>query len=214
MRVGTLDDQATLEYLSKHFVLVTHNQLPELYCLHNKIDATSEIPYPKQQLDRVTEGVGGGNVRSLFCTPDGRIVSYVSGLWKPKTYLEESSWALGQIRKLEQAKSEKPWWDPSRLLQDLREAHQNRQTEWSRERDDFASPAEVERLIASIAKKSENSTTAEKNRRAEMFNRLAAFNRLIRSHREAEKLIGKPVKEMLQQLEDEVYTKGSIGCDS
>ena len=212
MRVGTLEDQTTSAFLSKNFVLATHNQLPDLYCTNETIDATAKIPYPSEQIELVTEGVGGGNVRSFFCTPDGKIVSYISGYWKQETYLKEVHWALRHIKSLKTETNQK-WSDNEQTIKRIRQAHQESEIAYTNDRDAFLSPSEVEKLVSEFVELPEVSNE-QANLRANTFNRLAAFNRLIRSHREAQAWVGKTIQSVLQTIEDEVYTKGAIGCDS
>lgn len=111
----TLRDPRVREALSK-YVLVTHNQLPELYC-NNTVDARSfgqrnfgaadgrrglfsdppirrgseapKLQYPDDQVDRCPEGAGGGNVRLYLCAPGGQVRRMLLGYWKPERLLEE-----------------------------------------------------------------------------------------------------------------------------
>ena len=71
MRVVTLEDKESLRALAKDFVLVTHNQLPELYCTSGTVDATARGSYPAAQMARVSEGAGGSNIRRGRLQPGG-----------------------------------------------------------------------------------------------------------------------------------------------
>lgn len=82
----TLTDPRVREALSK-VVLVTHNQLPELYC-NNAVDPGADR-YPDDQVDRCPEGAGGGNVRLYLCAPGGQVRRMLLGYWKPDRLLEE-----------------------------------------------------------------------------------------------------------------------------
>jgi hypothetical protein len=84
--VKTLSDPRVQEAL-RPYALVTHNQLPELYC-NNTVDPGVDR-YPDDQVDRCPEGAGGGNVRLYVCEPGGRIRRLLLGYWKPERFLEE-----------------------------------------------------------------------------------------------------------------------------
>lgn len=199
MRAGTLSDPETLRLLRARFVLVTHNQLPQLYCTSATVDASSKTPYPKEQLATVSEGVGGGNIRSYFCQPDGRVVGCIAGYWKPNRYREEARWML---KRMETGVS------------DLGQELWHRAAALESQRNQFLSPTEVKQLLRELSASSTDANDPESRERFLEFRRLAAFNRLIRSYRESRKIVLWPVDKVLRMVEDEVYTKGAIGCDS
>jgi hypothetical protein len=205
MRVGTLEDPVTLRFLAERFVLVTHNQLPQLYCSGSTVDTTTTNPYPKEQMAQAPEGSGGGNVRSYFCTPDGRVVSYIAGRWGREKFLAEARWALERMDEVEQ----RP---------ELLRAHRRMSFQYASARDSQVSPEELEEIIeASITAKPQavdGRDAAEIARRWKLYHLAAAYNRLIRSHHEVREILMLPIDEVLQKVEDDVYIKGAIGCDS
>ena len=186
MRVVTLFDPETADFLADHFVLLAHNQVPKLYTPERKI-----ADYSEAQVARAIEGSGGGNVRAYFCTADGRLVSYLSGWWRPKRFKSECRWALSRI---------------SDKSDDLKAEHEKRAKEFTSERDKAVDPATVETMIAAIP-----CEPSDKASISERLRTVAAFNRLIRSHEEAVQLLDQPIQDILLRLEEEVYTKGALG---
>lgn len=216
MRVGTLEKKQVIEHLSEHFVLVAHNQLPQLYCnceASTTGSGEAEGQYPSNQM-KVNEGAGGGNVRTFFCTPEGRVVNYLAGYWKEEKYRFEADWSRERIAALVDTGGE--WWNDESALTELLSAHQRQLENDTARRDQYMSPTEVEELVAELKSHRAQRATAEDidQQRADAFSRLVGFNRMIRSHREAKEYAGRPVESVLQQIEDEVYTKGAIGCGS
>ena len=226
MRVDILENQQVLNDLSSRFVLVAHNQLPELYCSCQSSAKATDTPanqhqpnqYPKNQLASVSEGAGGGNVRTFFCMPDGRVIHYLSGYWKEKRYRFETDWALAQIAAIQSSETPQ-WWEDESLLAELKSEHDRQLNQETAERDEFMSPAEVEALLLELSQtksgQSEDPPSVEKRaENSKNYNHLRRFNRLIRCRREAKDFVGRPVQSVLQQIEEEVYTKGAVGCGS
>jgi hypothetical protein len=190
MRVGTLFEPETAAFLDRHFVLVRHNQLPQLYC-GDGIDVSKK--YSPEQLATAVDGSGGGNVRSYFCTADGRVINYVAGRWSPEKFLREARWALKH---------------KDRGLADLSKAHDKLGTSYQRSRDREIPPAEMEWATNAAVADHDNAT----RQRAAVIRRHAmAYNRMIRSHREAHTILLRDVMEVLRKVEQEIYTKGALG---
>jgi hypothetical protein len=195
MRVVTLFEPATQQFLSEHFVLVTHNQMPELYCSSSTIDATVSNAYPSEQLAAAHEGAGGGNVRSFFCTADGRVVNYVAGFWGPSRFLAEANWSLDRMRT-----------DAATTARD----HREQIDDYERQRDAIATPDEVAKLATALTQGSSGNATQET---LATIRKVKALNRLARSHRESQPLLHQPIRSVLQQIEDDIYIKGQLGCE-
>lgn len=195
MRVVTLFEPTTQKYLGEQFVLVTHNQLPQLYCTSSTIDATRENPYPPEQLAVAHEGAGGGNVRSFFCTPDGRVVNYVAGFWGPRRFLAEADWSLTRMKS-----------DAATVARDHRELIDV----YERDRDELASPEEVAKMASTLVHGSTGAVTEETRK---TIRQVKALNRLARSHREVHTLLHQNVSDVLRQIEDDIYIKGQLGCE-
>lgn len=83
----TLADPEVADFLREHFVLVQHNQLPELYC-NNTVDPGVDR-YPGDQVDRCPEGAGGGNIRAYVCSPHGIVRGLTLGYWQRDRWLAE-----------------------------------------------------------------------------------------------------------------------------
>src|SRR5438128_5972282 len=91
MRTVTFADPVLIDYLKRHFVLVWHNQAPEV---PPSAFTAREAPgnYP--------EGSGGGNLRTYFCTADGAICYYLEGYWGPERFLTQAQHGHDLVRKL------------------------------------------------------------------------------------------------------------------
>lgn len=199
MRAGTLSDPETMRFLRSQFVLVTHNQLPQLYCTSATVDTSSKTLYQKEQLATVTEGAGGGNIRSYFCLPDGRVVGFIAGYWKPTRYREEARWMLERMKN---------------GVGSLAQQHWHRAAAIESQRNQYLPPVDVEQLLSELSASSPNTNNLESRERFLNFRQIAAFNRLIRSYRESREIVLWPIDKVLRKVEEEVYTKGAIGCDS
>jgi hypothetical protein len=73
MRTVTFAEPRVVDYLKRHFVLLWHNQAPER--------PSSPPADAGQQVEAYPEGSGGGNLRTYFCTADGKICYYLEGYW-------------------------------------------------------------------------------------------------------------------------------------
>ncbi|MEK7717143.1 MAG: hypothetical protein AAB385_00655 [Planctomycetota bacterium] len=171
----TFSDPATQEFLSRNFVCAKVNLVPGLL-LGNASHHSEEL------LAQFPEGGGGGNVRSVFCTPDGRIISEVKGFWRPERYLDEAE----RTRSVASASREEvvAFHEKHVLLHTL-----ERQVEEA----DRAKLTEPEPKPSPSAR------------------RIAALNRMRRSHEESIELIHVPVETYLDRIADEVWTKGNVG---
>jgi hypothetical protein len=94
MRTVTFADLDLVEHLQKHFILVWHNQSPDMGMqgVQQKYTPAQAKAYP--------EGGGGGNVRTYFCLPDGRVAYYLEGYWRGDSYLAEARFARGLVARL------------------------------------------------------------------------------------------------------------------
>ncbi|MBY0527671.1 MAG: hypothetical protein K2R98_30010 [Gemmataceae bacterium] len=89
MRTVTFADLPLVEYLKQNYVVVWHNQSPDLF----SSEAGQQEKYTAEQVKAYPQGGGGGNVRSYFCTPDGGILYYLEGYWSGERYLAEARFA-------------------------------------------------------------------------------------------------------------------------
>lgn len=171
----TFSDPATEEFLSRNFVCAKVNLLPGLLrggASHHSEELLAQFP----------EGGGGGNVRSIFCTQDGRIVSEVKGFWRPERYREEAAVALAMAGEGRDA---------------IAVAHQAHATDHMHERE----RVEADR----------DQRTEPEPKPSPWVRRIAALNRMARSHRESIDVLLTPVEEYLDRISDEVWTKGNVG---
>jgi hypothetical protein len=91
MRTVTFANLALVAYLKEHFVLVWHDQSGSW------LDAGAQ---PSAETGDYPEGEGGGNLRTLWCLPDGRVFRYLEGYWGAQRYLAEVRQALQVFRDL------------------------------------------------------------------------------------------------------------------
>lgn len=90
MRSVTFADDKVVDLLNAKFVLVWNNHGEDF-------DRQVQAPQPKfsrEELELYPEGGGGGNVRTLVSTPDGALLHYIEGWWRPERYVEELEFAL------------------------------------------------------------------------------------------------------------------------
>ncbi len=98
MRTVTFADAKVVDCLRDRFILVWHNQSPDLYAEtgnQDKPSAAQAAAYP--------EGGGGGNVRSYFCSPNGTVATYLEGFWQPASYLREAKAAADICQRIDKA---------------------------------------------------------------------------------------------------------------
>jgi len=90
MRSVTFADARVVDLLNAKFVVAWNNHNPDL-------DGGAGARQPRftaEELELYPEGGGGGNVRAIVCLPDGRIVHYVMGWFRPERLVEELEFAL------------------------------------------------------------------------------------------------------------------------
>ncbi|GEM_PF-4274200 len=195
----TFSDPATQEFLARNFVCAKVNLVPGLLlggASHHSDELLAQFP----------EGGGGGNVRSIFCTSDGQIVSEVKGFWRPDRYREEATLALRMNDAVSQVLQEVPGAftgpSPGLLLGSLwRECVNDLHTVRARELEQERADIEAERA----------KLTEPEPKPSPWARKIAALNRMARSHRESIELIHVPVEEYLDRIADEVWTKGNVG---
>lgn len=171
----TFSDPETQDYLATRFVCAQVNLVPGLLL-------GSASHHSEELLAQFPEGGGGGNVRCLFCTQDGRIVSEVKGFWRPARFREEADLALRMAVTSKDA---------------IQAMHVDRAVALDAER------AGVERERSAL--------TEPEPKPSPWARRSAALARMARSHRESVGLLLVPVEEHLRRVEDEVWTKGKVG---
>jgi len=105
MRTVTFADLEVVDHIKKNFIAVWHNQSPEVY---SSAPGTQE-KFAAEQVKAYPQGGGGGNVRTYFCTPDGKVIYYLEGFWTRERYLAEAGFARDLAGKARQsAETERP----------------------------------------------------------------------------------------------------------
>jgi len=188
LRAETLADprvRAALDAL----VWAVHDQCPALYCGR---DAVSAADYSTRRQGQVREGAGGGNIRLFVCASDGRVKAYVAGYWRPARFLELLRELARDALPLE--------GEPLVAYHVARAAH------WAAARDVLVPRSRTTELFAQAARGGESGLGAR-----EVLDQAAALGRLARSYEEAPRWVGRPIDDVLAQVEDEVYTRGAVG---
>lgn len=88
MRTVTFADLQVVDYLKQNFVVVWHNQSAAIYEARGK-----QEKYTAEQVKAYPQGGGGGNVRSYFCAPNGKVLYYLEGFWSGDRYVMEARFA-------------------------------------------------------------------------------------------------------------------------
>jgi hypothetical protein len=101
MRTVTFADLSVVDYLKQNFVVVWHNQSPDLFAVKGQ-----QEKYAAEQVKAYPQGGGGGNVRSYFCTPDGKLLYYLEGYWSGERYLTEARFARSLAATLQASPAE------------------------------------------------------------------------------------------------------------
>lgn len=171
----TFSDPETEDYLATRFVCAKVSLVPNLFL-------GSASRHSEELLAQFPEGGGGGNVRCLFCTQDGRIVSEVKGFWRPSRFREEVDLALRMVGVSKEG---------------LRQMHIDR-----------AAALDAERVVV---ERERAALTEPEPKPSPWARKIAALNRMTRSHLESVDLLLVPVEDHLRRVEDEVWTKGKVG---
>lgn len=88
MRTVTFADPEIVDFLNQSFVPVWLNHSPDIYPGIAPADQP-QVVYSEAEMAAYPEGGGGGNIRSFFCSPEGRILHNTQGYWSPELYLRE-----------------------------------------------------------------------------------------------------------------------------
>lgn len=171
----TFSDPSVQDLLARSFVCVKVNLVPSL-----KLGRAAH--HSEELLAQFPEGGGGGNVRSIFCTRDGRIVSEVKGFWGPERYTSEVVQTLSVI---------------DATKDDIAAFHGQHVT--------------MHKFEAQMVESQQAALEVPEPKPSPSARRIAALNRMSRSHRESIDILDTPVEEYLDRIADEVWTKGNVG---
>jgi len=95
MRSVVFADEKVVDALNKDFVLAWNNHAPEW---GGGGEARKQPVFSKDELAAYPEGGGGGNIRTYICRPDGAIVHYIEGWFRPERYLGEVDFAKTLVK--------------------------------------------------------------------------------------------------------------------
>ncbi|GEM_PF-6723741 len=95
MRTVTFADPAIVDRMNRDFVLVWSNQQPDLVNGVPTSPEQAQAPWSQEEAMMYPLGGGGGNLRTFFCDPDGRVLHYLEGYWTPEMYGSEMGFAAG-----------------------------------------------------------------------------------------------------------------------
>ena len=105
MRRTTFADEQLVQNLRQQVVAVWHDQNG---ALNGKGLALNCTPQPAQtapteaMIKAYPVGGGGGNLRTYFCAPSGKIVHYLEGYWPAKQFAAEVRYAQAQYRAMKE----------------------------------------------------------------------------------------------------------------
>jgi hypothetical protein len=103
MRTVTFADLSVIDDLKKNFILLWHNQSVDAFAMGGV-----QQKYTPEQVKAYPEGGGGGNVRTYFCTPDGKVLYYLQGFWRDERYRAEADFARQLAARAAAATKEDP----------------------------------------------------------------------------------------------------------
>lgn len=150
MRTVTFADLEVVDHIKKHFVAVWHNQSPEVY----SSEPAQQEKLTAEQIKAYPQGGGGGNVRTYFCLPDGRVIYYLEGFWSKDRYLAETDFARDLAAKVRKAAdTEGPALVRKALEERCRQVADERQTIRAKHPGEFAGrfvPTEVRKREAAL----------------------------------------------------------------
>jgi hypothetical protein len=91
MRTVTFADEAVVDFLNEHYVVVWNN--------HNADEPASRQPaYSREEMAAYPEGGGGGNLRTYVVDAAGGILLELHGYWSASRFLDEAKFGLELTR--------------------------------------------------------------------------------------------------------------------
>jgi hypothetical protein len=182
MRRTTFADEKLVQDLRKQVVSVWHDQNS---FLNGKGQALNCALQPGQaapteaMIKSYPVGGGGGNLRTYFCAPSGKIVHYIEGYWPAKQFAAEVRYAQAQYRAMKATPAAAmPQTLAAKLTQEIVAIEAERKLLIERHPAEFKKPfpqSEIRRRHASLGLK-------------------------VKAYRDAMKLAGKDVSPVLAQL--------------
>ncbi len=134
----TFADEKVVDALNAKFVLAWSNHAVDG---DGGGEAAVQPKWSDEELVRYPEGGGGGNVRTYIALPDGRVIHYIQGWFRPERFLEELDFALSISENgavAEHAGHEKKHLDEQRRIEKEHPAEMNKPFEQSAKRREHA----------------------------------------------------------------------------
>jgi hypothetical protein len=141
MRSVVFADEKVVDALNKEFVLAWNNHAPEWGGGGKR---ALQPVFSKEELALYPEGGGGGNIRTYICRPEGAIVHYLEGWFRPERYLGEVEFARTLV------KEEKPAARLAEHAKELQAAQQELARKHPEEMSKEFAASEIRRLHAAI----------------------------------------------------------------
>jgi hypothetical protein len=101
MRTATFGDRQVIRTLQRDFVLLWHNQSPDLS------EKGEQAPATDEQVKAYPEGAGGSNLVTYFADPSGKVVYRLTGFWRPERFQSELKFARDLAGKVKDEQPEK-----------------------------------------------------------------------------------------------------------
>ncbi len=184
MRHTTFADEQLVQDLRKQVVAVWHDQNGVLLNGNRPAALICDLqpvqtPPTKEMIKAYPVGGGGGNLRTYFCTPSGKIVHYLEGYWPAKQFAAEVRYAQAQYRAMKETPAgAMPKTLAANLSKEIAAIEAERKELIERHPEEFKKPfpqSEIRRLHASLGLK-------------------------IKAYRDAAKLAGKDISPVLAVL--------------
>ena len=182
MRHATFADEQLQQNLRLQVVAVWHNQNGAIAAAGlgvKCVEPANQTPPTKEMAKAYPVGGGGGNLRTYFCTPTGKIVHYVEGYWPAKQFTAEVRYAQERYQAMKLLPDEfAPKAISAKLAEEIAAIDKLRADLVKRHPEEFKKPfpkSEIRRLHASLGLK-------------------------IKAYRDGTKLAGKEISPILAQL--------------
>jgi hypothetical protein len=144
MRTVTFSNPEVNRLLNERFVCTWYNQASSVFPAKPASPADKQPPVNDDYLQNFPDGSGGPNVKLFFCTPEGRIVHFIQGYYRPATFQAEARYALEVLSTVTQ-----PGMAEGRLRAVLAARHAERRASWEAERRCLeAEPPDAEGRLA------------------------------------------------------------------
>ena len=128
MRAVTFSKPEVIRRMNEKFVVTWFNQAADLFPAKPAGPNDCQPQVSQHYLDSFPDGGGGANVKIFFCTPQGRIVHFIQGHYRPSTFLEEMDFATKLL-------ASNTSGDSKRFAPVLAKAHRERRQALAKQRE-------------------------------------------------------------------------------